>query len=80
MGMLPPGEEGPFHWPYSDRRKLMTVRRSSLDSFNAQWLWSNDFPIDAIGEIHVKLRTAGTPQESAIVILQVTRHMMRSDE
>lgn len=26
MGMLPPGEEAAFHWPFADRKKHITVR------------------------------------------------------
>lgn len=106
MGMLPPGDEASFHWPWVDRKKLiqvssstvenvnvlpssarivltlfshMQVRITSMDPTDGSWHWSGDFPIDSIGEIHVKLRQTGdTPHKNRIEILKVMVELVQA--
>jgi hypothetical protein len=77
-GVLRPGEEAPFYWPWADRKKCIQVRVASASGTNngssdkGLWQWSCDFPIDSLGELNLKLREAGdSPHDKRIAILQV---------
>lgn len=68
-GILRPGEEAPFYWPWADRKKCIQARIASSDK--GAWQWSCDLPVDSVGELHLKLRTAGDNPHKRIAILQV---------
>lgn len=81
-GVLRPGEEAPFFWPWADRKKALQIRISSSPlspvandqggGGGGGWQWSGDFPIDSVGEFNLKLRREGdNPHDKRIAILQV---------
>ena len=77
LGVLQPHDETPFHWPWSDKKKQLQVRTASTSGVECQW--SGEFPIDAVGELHVKLRKAGSlPNDKRILILRVNIELVQA--
>ncbi len=80
VGTLHPGEEAPFHWPWTEKKKLIQVRLSTASTTPEDaWQWSGDFSIDSVGELHIKMRKAGnTPHDKRIVILRVNIELIQA--
>lgn len=82
LGVLQPREENPFHWPWTDKKKHLQVRIATSTTSSTGdnvWQWSCDFPIDAVGELHVKLHKAGSlPNDKRILILRVNIELVEA--
>lgn len=49
-----------FYWPFSSRRRALSVRflSSPADGDDDNWIWSGELKLDTLGEVPVKIRTA----------------------